>query len=590
MHYAARAGTESAPAARFFVVLFMAFVVATVHGCQLFQSENTRTNETHGFSDTDTGIIARIGDFSISDDHYRNELLRFYYRTGQAVNLNPQVRKTVVDSRVERYGIVSYAIENNWHERPEALYRKARIERKVKMETFERLFIHNHVTVSDQDLRTLFGRLNTSLRASHLFFRSNAMAWSAYYRLQDGERFSDIAREAFQNAALAQNGGDIGYFTVDDMDIAFENTAYQLDIGEISQPVKTSRGYSIIKLTDRITTPVLTEAQFAEARQRLHPMALDQKKELATRNHMQTVIGSFAFDHDVISALWNQFNSHRTELSGEVVTGERLLMRMQDRGEAAYLVNQDDFTLSAGDFWREFYYTPSEDRARVSHKDQFMQLVEGIAYRAYALNIVSLHGEYDPDLVEATVQETFYDYLLGEFDEYVGRQVVIPEDQLQIEFYENRELYMDPVELNLSEIILTTAQEAERAWSELTSGTPFSDVLRTYTIDRDAVGYNGELGFISLPHFGSMAPSLSELQPGEIAGPFQISSHRYLIFFCNGRRESRLTTFEESKERVRAQLHSRGKRQLRSNIVDHIRSEFNAHVYVERMLSLPVEL
>ena len=568
---------------------FLAIFFLSLMGLQACSFSDKSDVETVREQKSD-GIVGRVGNFTISDDHYRNELLRFYYRTGQAVNLNPEVRRTVVDSRIDRYTMVTYAMEKNWHVEPEAMYRWDRIERKVNMEEFEQLFIHENVSVNENDLRILFNRLNTTIRASHLFFQSRAMADSAYARLNQGESFSDLAREVFRNPALAENGGDIGYFTVDDMDVAFENRAYQLEIGQISEPVKTSRGYSIIKVTDRISTPLLTETQFANTRDRIYPLALDQKKELATRNHMNVILGSFEWNADVIESLWDQFIDHRDELVTDFPANEKLLSLMQNDRNGKRIIDQEDYFLSESDFWREFYYTPSINRKGITDKDQFLQLVEGIAYRSYALGLLELHQNYDKNRLQKIIDETFYDYLLNRFDEYLDQKVTLSDRQLQSEFYENKDIYMDPLELNLSEIIVTTEKEAEKAWNELSNGTDFHEVLKQYNIDRQSIEYNGELGFIPIHQFGTMAPALASIQPGQYAGPFQISSHRFIIFLCNGRRESRMVSYEDAVPRVKEYLHSIEKKRLRSEILGKAKKDFNAHVYVDRLLSLSIEL
>lgn len=536
------------------------------------------------------GIVAKVGEFRISDDHFRNELMRFYYRTGQELNLNSQVRRSVVDSRVDRYAVVEYAREMDWHEDAEARYQLEKIKRKVNMEEFERRFIHDQVSVNEHDLRTLFNRMNTSVRASHLFVTYRSKADSVYQRLQKGASFDELAGELFRNPELAENGGDIGYFTVDDMDIAFEDRAYRMEIGQISEPVKTSRGYSIIKVTDRITTPVVTENQYAEKRDRIYPVALDQKKELATRTHMDKIIGSFDFDDNVIETMWDRFLQNRSRLTTDNPSEETFLALLDGEKNNRLIIDEEDFQLSESDFWQEFYYTPSEDRKKIDEFGRFRQLVEGVAYRAYALELVESHPGYDEELVERTTEETFYNYLIDRFDRYLDQRVEITGQQLVDEFHSNSELYMDPLELNLSEIIVASEEKAGEAREKIRLGENFSNVLREYTIDREAVEYDGELGYIPIDKFGTMSTYLGDIEPGETAGPFQLSSNRYVIFKCNGRREARPVTFEEAKPRVRQYLQSAEKEQLREEIVKDARTRYHAEIYTDRLNSLPIEL
>ena len=60
-----------------------------------------------------------------------------------------------------------------------------------------------------------------------------------------------LAKTSFNDPMLRDNGGSLGYFTVDEIDPAFEEAAFAPKIGELSQPVRTNDGYSIIRVDDR---------------------------------------------------------------------------------------------------------------------------------------------------------------------------------------------------------------------------------------------------------------------------------------------------------------------------------------------------
>jgi peptidyl-prolyl cis-trans isomerase D len=69
--------------------------------------------------------------------------------------------------------------------------------------------------------------------------------------LSAGEAFSDLAREFSQDTGSAADGGDLGYFQKGVMDPAFEDAVYSmLNIGDVSEPVKTEYGFHLIQLTD----------------------------------------------------------------------------------------------------------------------------------------------------------------------------------------------------------------------------------------------------------------------------------------------------------------------------------------------------
>jgi peptidyl-prolyl cis-trans isomerase SurA len=70
-------------------------------------------------------------------------------------------------------------------------------------------------------------------------------------RIINGESFEQVARAASDDPSVRMNGGNLGYFTVFQMIMPFEDAAYNLKKGEISAPVRTPYGYHIIRLADK---------------------------------------------------------------------------------------------------------------------------------------------------------------------------------------------------------------------------------------------------------------------------------------------------------------------------------------------------
>jgi peptidyl-prolyl cis-trans isomerase SurA len=69
-------------------------------------------------------------------------------------------------------------------------------------------------------------------------------------RIQKGESFEQVARGTSDDPSVKVNGGNLGYFTVFQMIMPFEDAAYSMKKGEISEPVRTPYGYHIIKVAD----------------------------------------------------------------------------------------------------------------------------------------------------------------------------------------------------------------------------------------------------------------------------------------------------------------------------------------------------
>ncbi len=66
-----------------------------------------------------------------------------------------------------------------------------------------------------------------------------------------GENFSELAKEYSQDTVSAKNGGDLGFFKKGEMVKPFEEAAFSMKVGEISDLVESDFGYHIIKVTDK---------------------------------------------------------------------------------------------------------------------------------------------------------------------------------------------------------------------------------------------------------------------------------------------------------------------------------------------------
>ncbi|MBI4174206.1 MAG: peptidylprolyl isomerase [Candidatus Aenigmarchaeota archaeon] len=88
------------------------------------------------------------------------------------------------------------------------------------------------------------------IRASHILVKTENDAKIVLQRALKGESFAKLAEE-FSTDSSKRRGGDLGYFGRGRMVRNFENAAFALEKGQVSQPVKTEFGWHLIKVTDR---------------------------------------------------------------------------------------------------------------------------------------------------------------------------------------------------------------------------------------------------------------------------------------------------------------------------------------------------
>ena len=119
----------------------------------------------------------------------------------------------------------------------------------------------DQVAVKDDELQALYQKEIANLaeqrRAAHILIEVNdkvsdeqakARIAEIQQRLAKGESFEALAKEFSQDPGSAANGGDLGFAGPGVYDPVFETAVYGLKQDQVSEPVRTSFGYHLIKL------------------------------------------------------------------------------------------------------------------------------------------------------------------------------------------------------------------------------------------------------------------------------------------------------------------------------------------------------
>ena len=137
--------------------------------------------------------------------------------------------------------------------------------RKIKYALVDVDQVRERLTVPEAEIEAFYEANSAQystpeeIRASHVLLslddaeagavreRANSLLAQA----RGGADFAALAREHSQDEASAQQGGDLDYFGRGRMVPEFEQSAFALQVGDISEVVESPFGYHIIKLTDR---------------------------------------------------------------------------------------------------------------------------------------------------------------------------------------------------------------------------------------------------------------------------------------------------------------------------------------------------
>lgn len=91
------------------------------------------------------------------------------------------------------------------------------------------------------------------VRARHILVESKEKARELFEKVAYGTDFAELAKQNSKDPGSKDQGGDLGYFSKGQMVPQFEEAAFKLQKGEVSQPFETQFGWHILKVDDKRT-------------------------------------------------------------------------------------------------------------------------------------------------------------------------------------------------------------------------------------------------------------------------------------------------------------------------------------------------
>lgn len=103
-------------------------------------------------------------------------------------------------------------------------------------------------SITEKDLKENY---KPKLKASHILVKDEKTEKEIKEKLNNGGDFAALAKQYSEDSGSKEKGGELPEFGPGDMDPKFEEAAYKLEVGQVSNPIKSSFGYHIIKLTSK---------------------------------------------------------------------------------------------------------------------------------------------------------------------------------------------------------------------------------------------------------------------------------------------------------------------------------------------------
>ncbi|MEM6289388.1 MAG: peptidylprolyl isomerase, partial [Bacteroidota bacterium] len=459
----------------------------------------------------DDAVVATVGQGTITAGEFAETFARVVLQAG--LDGDPQAaREAVLTSLVNRQLLVESALAEGI-EGTEA-YRAARdlAETKALVDAVLAREKAGALAVTEADLREQFVQAHTTYEARHLYARDRAAAERLRARLEAGETFEALARETFADPLLSQNGGFLGTFGHDEMDPAFEAAAFRLPVGEVSEPVRTATGYSVLRVEARATSPLLTEAEFARKRDDLERYVRKRKRTEArfdlsreVRDALAPQVDAEAFDRLVAFA-----TGRAPALDAEALAQWRrtpLVRFTSDHLGEAWTVGEVEDRAAA---------MTERQRAAVQDAASLQEFIEGLLVREELAARARAAGLDRQAWVAESVDEQMEDWVFEEAKRRLRLVDDVPEDTLRAHFASHAELYGMPERVRAREILVATRPEADALLAQLRAGADFGDLARRHSLRPGAAQADGSLGPVSRDQLGRLGDAVFAAAPGDV--------------------------------------------------------------------------
>ena len=180
---------------------------------------------------------------------------------------------------------------------------KSQIERNLAIRQLIDIQVIDKITVSETDTKDYYDdnpnlfKKPEQVKASHILIKVESDATDLqkaqarieiakiHQKLKDGQDFAALAREYSQGPS-SENGGDLGYFGRGQMVKPFEDAAFALKPGQVSDIVETPFGYHLIKVFDKQPEGILA---YAEVKDRLTEHLKAQRIDQEAKNYIDNL-------------------------------------------------------------------------------------------------------------------------------------------------------------------------------------------------------------------------------------------------------------------------------------------------------------
>jgi len=202
----------------------------------------------------DKKVLAKVNGNEITQKDINRSLLRFPQETQEHYQTE-EGKKQFLDQMINFELIYNYALDNDMQKDPDYIEQMRLIEKDVLIQIGIKN-IMSTIDITNEEVQKYYEENSQmfkgeeSASAKHILVDTLEEIQKIKAEITNGMSFEEAAK-TYSKCPSAPQGGSLGSFTRGKMVPEFEEAAFKLQVGEISEPVKTQFGYHLIQLDEK---------------------------------------------------------------------------------------------------------------------------------------------------------------------------------------------------------------------------------------------------------------------------------------------------------------------------------------------------
>jgi len=385
-----------------------------------------------------------------------------------------------------------------------------------------------------------------------------------------GEDFAELAKEFSEDEGTKNLGGDLGFFSRRMMVQPFDEAAFNLEVGQVSDIVKTQFGYHIIKVTDKKQIRPLEEeketlksiyqrTRYNEDKQRF----LDSLKNVFKYQVNHSLIDQIASKADTIQVGGQYWTSHlKTEF------GDSIIITLANKKISV------DTLFGRAENLAEFINRRINKNTldnMVNRISEDLLLAEAVEYLpAKYPQFAELMDEYKNGILIFKLQE-----------EEIWNKIQIEENKLREYWEANKEKFQWPDRVEYAEIFVKSDSLAQEIYKMLKAGEEFDTLAAKYT---ERPGFKEKKGYHGIKPVldNALSQKADQLKEGAFSEPFK-NTNGYSIVKLIKKHPAGLKTFEEALPEVSGAVQELESKRLENDYLEFLKATYKPRIYYDKL-------